>query len=52
MSGLARLTGTAMSATYFLLAAQAEIYTAIAGYAFGGFLALAVIASFVRRGNA
>lgn len=52
MSILARSMAVAMSTTYFLLAAQAEPYTAAAGYVFGTFLALAFLASFLRRTNA
>lgn len=40
-----------MSVTYFLLAVQAEIVTAVFGYVFGSLLALALLASLINKGK-
>lgn len=39
----------AMAVTYFLLAMQAEIVTAVLGYTFGVLLALAYVLSLVKK---
>ncbi len=40
-----------MAVTYFLLAVQAEIVTAVFGYIFGSILTLALIASVINQGK-
>lgn len=48
MENFGRILAFSMGITFFLLAFQAEIVTAVLGYVFGSLLVLAVLASFVK----
>jgi hypothetical protein len=49
MTAAANILVLAMSVTFFLLAMQAELVTAILGYVFGTLLVLAFILSFAKK---
>lgn len=46
---MTNLVVLSMSVTYFLLAIQAEIVTAVLGFTFGGLLALALVRATIEQ---